>query len=612
MTAPVDVDFDLAPRERRFVVLVALVQALLLYVAQYGIDHDVWPFAALGGRVYWYTLVLTVPTSMLLSVRTLDDRRFWQQAALVAGVYALLAAWAVWTATGAAFVAAEPVLTPFAWTLAVGSFVLLPYLQARLAHGRWCAPYPFLFESAWQNALTLGLAAVFVGLGWGLLVLWAQLFKLVGIELFEDLFAEPPFVYLATGLLVGLGVLIGRTQQKPVRIARSILFALFTGLLPVLVLFSVAFLATLPFTGLDGLWDTNHASLIVALVLAHLVLFVNAVRQDGDGPAPYPAWLRRFVSAGLVASPAFALIALVALWLRIDQYGWTVERYWAAVAVALLAAHALGYAWAALRRDGSWLQRLPQVNIAVSLAAIVMMVLGNSPLLDPYRVATASQVARFHAAPAGSKLDALDAEYLRWQTGRHGVRALQVLRDDPAIAAAPDQREQIERLLAATRRWEWERPGAPALDADALARRLELAPGTAAPDAAWLDALAAGTLHGDECRRDGAECLVIDLDADADGTDERLLCHLGPAHVACWLATRRGTGWRNAGDIDFYSRGDTMPWAAIRRGEVVLEPRCWPRIGLGGMEPQVVMGDATPRSDCTLVDSTPEDPGVFD
>ena len=356
MTAPVDVDFDLAPRERRFVVLVALVQALLLYVAQYGIDHDVWPFAALGGRVYWYTLVLTVPTSMLLSVRTLDDRRFWQQAALVAGVYALLAAWAVWTATGTAFVAAEPVLTPFAWTLAIGSFVLLPYLEARLAHGRWCAPYPFLFESAWQNALTLGLAAVFVGLGWGLLVLWAQLFKLVGIELFEDLFAEPPFVYLATGLLVGLGVLIGRTQQKPVRIARSILFALFTGLLPVLVLFSLAFLATLPFTGLDGLWDTNHASLIVALVLAHLVLFVNAVRQDGEGPAPYPAWLRRFVGAGLVASPAFAAIALVALWLRIDQYGWTVERCWPRTRSATPGRHyvATGPGCSGCRRSTSW------------------------------------------------------------------------------------------------------------------------------------------------------------------------------------------------------------------------------------------------------------------
>ena len=88
-------------------------------------------------------------------------------------------------------------------------FVALPWLQCRIEHGRWRAPYAELFEHAWQNALTLALTLAFVGICWAVLQLWAELFALVKIDFFRDLFREPAFVYLATGGMAGLGVGMG-------------------------------------------------------------------------------------------------------------------------------------------------------------------------------------------------------------------------------------------------------------------------------------------------------------------------------------------------------------------------------------------------------------------
>ncbi|MGO4776323.1 DUF4153 domain-containing protein, partial [Lysobacter sp. 2RAB21] len=323
---------------------------------------------------------------MLLSVQRLDDRRFWTNALGVAAIYLLLALWAGWSATGAPDIKAAAVLWPFGATLAIALFIALPYLQCRLDHGRWRAPYSALFEHGWQNALTLLLTAVFVGICWGVLGLCAVLFKLIGIGFFADLFTTRSFAHLATGIMIGLGVLVGRTQQRPVQVARQILFAIFKGLLPLVALIALLFVISLPFTGLDALWRTRSATLILMSLIAVMVLFVNAVYQDGDDAPPYPRWLRHVVDAALLILPIYAGLGLYALSLRIGQYGWTAERFWAVLASVVLSAYTVGYAVAALRPRAGWLHDLKRVNVGVSLAILALTVAANSWLLDPHRL----------------------------------------------------------------------------------------------------------------------------------------------------------------------------------------------------------------------------------
>ena len=65
----------------------------------------------------------------------------------------------------------------------------------------------------------------------------------------------------------------------------------------------LSFLAILPFTGLALLWATKWASSILLALLLLILLFVNAVFQDGKGTRPYGTLVRRGVEAMLMAMP---------------------------------------------------------------------------------------------------------------------------------------------------------------------------------------------------------------------------------------------------------------------------------------------------------------------
>ena len=577
---------------RSFIVLLALLQGGLLYLAELGIEHGWWPFSLLGGRVCWYSLVLSVPTVMALSVLRLDDRRFWLQAAGVAVVFLALAAWASWRATGAPGLSAAAVLGPFGWTAAVGLFVALPWLQCRLSHGRWQAPYAELVEHAWQNALTLLLALAFVGLCWGVLMLWAALFDLLKIRFFSELFGEKPFAYLATGAMAGLGVLIGRTQRRPVQVGRQILFAVFKGLLPLLAFIALLFVLALPFAGLEPLWQTRSAATLLVGLIALMVLFVNAVHQDGSGARPYPALLRRVVEGGLLVLPVFAALALYALWLRIAQYGWTPDRFWAALIAAVASAYALGYAVAVFGSRAAWLAPLAVVNRVLSWGVVGLALLVNSPLLDPLRVAAASQAQRLQAAEGGAESLTRDLETLRFDLGRAGYEAAQGLRAAPAFTGDAQRLAELERVLALAQRWPERRSAAEkaasALKTTAALRaHLSLAQGALAPAEDWLQAVLDGRIDALDCVQPDSRCVLLTPDLDGDGAAEHLLCDLGRRYgVQCALASREQERWTRAGTLWWHGR-EAEVRAALEAGELAVRRQRWPDLEVAGARAEV-------------------------
>lgn len=570
---------------RAFIVLIALLQGLLLYLAQQGAEHRWWPFDQLNGRIYWYTLVLSVPTVMSLTVQRLNDARFWQHAIALSTAFGLLAAWAAWSVGGAPGIESSAVLSPFATTLAIALFIATPYLQCRLQHGRWRAPYAELFEHAWQNALTLALALLFVGICWGVLELWGRLFKLIGIDGFDWLFDRDYFIYPATGLMAGLGVLIGRTQQRPVQVARQIMFAIFKGLLPLLSAIAVLFVVTLPFTGLEALWKTRSAASILMSVIALLVLFVNAVYQDGEGERPYPAWLRRIVEAALIVSPIYAVLGLYALWLRIAQYGWTSDRFWAVLLAILLTGYAFGYAYSALRSRTNWLRPLAPVNVGLSWIAIALAVIANSPVLDPHRLIVNDQLARLHDGRTAP--DKLDLNHLRFTTGRRGYEALQALRQDPLFASQPTQLERLQQALNRKGRWSrWRsdddlRQTALA-SVDQLRGVIRVAPGVETPEPAFWQALLNGPLAYHECNQPDSRCVLLTPDLDGDGSKERLLCSLGDNWgVPCRLYAMQNGRWAIAGKTRFSVESKDIE-AALLQGRLETKRQRWAELEVNG------------------------------
>ncbi|MGA9422168.1 MAG: DUF4153 domain-containing protein [Rhodanobacteraceae bacterium] len=570
------------PRETRaFIVLIALLQGLLLWLAKTGQDHHWWPLSELGGRICWYTLVLGVPGMMALTVVRLRDRRYWQHAVLVAAILSLLAAWAVWSATGAPGLQSAAVLGPYGFTSVLALFVALPWLQCRLQHGRWCAPYADLFEYAWQNALTLLLMIAFVGICWGVLTLWQALFALVGIEFFKDLFRQPAFVYLATGGMAGLGILIGRTQHRPIRIARQIVLAIFTGLLPLLTFIALLFAISLPFTGLQPLWNTRSASAILMMLIGTIIVFTNAVYQNGLHAPAYPVWLRHLIGAGLLILPIYAAIASCALYLRIHQYGWTQDRYWASITCLVLAGYACGYAYAAVRSQGHWLAPLRPINVALSLVVIALVIASNSLLLDPNRLSVNDQLARW----ADGRTDAkhLDLEHLRFDSGRRGYLATRSLRDDARVRADAGLSTELAKVLQRQQPYAWmspeEKRGNAVTTTQQLATIVRPATGSPEPSEALLQALLESDAASTECRQTGDDCIYIARDIDGDGSIDALICNMANScAITCQVWDDSKARWHAAARYQWYcgAKKSTDFHYALRAGVVTQVPRRWP------------------------------------
>lgn len=596
-------DVTLSWPTRSMIVLIALLQGLMLYLAQELADQ--WPFRDIGWRYCWYAWVLTVPSAVALTLVDLRDHRLWLQAALASALVLALAAWIGWNLSGETALYAAPLQVPFSVCLAIAVFVALPWWQFRLQHGHWRADYGALFERAWQNGLTLVLAAVFTGLTWLLLWLWSALFQLVKVDFFRVLFGEDAFIALATGCLVGFGVLIGRTQHRAMQITRQVLFAVCRGLLPLLAFIAVLFVLALPFTGLAPLWATRSAASLLLTLAMLLIVLANAVYQHDDGTPPYPTWLRRLVEASLLALPVYAGLALYAMGARIGQYGWSVERFWGMAVAVLISGYAIGYAFAAVRRQGRWLQRLEPVNRWMCWIVLATAILASSPVLDPLRITVASQMQRLQADP--SQLTGADANLLRFELGRRGVQALRTLQQVPAVAADTRVSSMITQALARQeRKYRWDNHIDDGVrDLAGLKSMVTLAAGTASLPEDWWQAVLERRLDADECldydKQGDVRCIAVRRDLDGDGVDDVLLCVTSRLNATrCLLQVRAGKGWEKTGTFYFTDTGDfglqRVP-QALREGRLQLEPPRWPVLRLDGVPGELKLEHSNDRAE---------------
>lgn len=586
-------DSELPGSTRSMIVLIALLQGLLLYTAQE--LAEAWPFRDIGWRYSWYAWVLTVPSAVALTVVDLRDRRLWLHAALASLPVLALAGWTAWNLSGATGLYAPPLQLPLSWCLGIAVFIALPWWQFRLQHGHWRADYASLFGRAWQNGLTLALAAAFTGLTWLLLMLWAALFQLLKISFFSTLFNSDAFIALATGALVGFGVLIGRTQHRAIQVMRQVLFTICRGLLPLVSFIAVLFVLALPFTGLAPLWATRSAAVLMLLLAGLLIGFTNAVYQQDAAQPPYWRWLRRLVAASLLTLPVYACLALYAMALRIGQYGWSVERFWGLLVGLLAAGYALGYALAALQTRGRWLQRIEPVNRWMCWLVLACVLLAGSPLVDPVRITIASQTARLAADP--TTMNAGDASLLRFELGRRGTDALRALKHSPAVAADARASSIIDQALAqTTRNNRWEVTIDEGVrDPQALRKKIELAAGTPAPEASWWQALVDRTLDGDSCLDRDEQCIVLQRDLDDDGQPEILLCSLPRLRAPfCRIHRKTATGWTRIATVSFSNEGKEGVDAArqaLRENRLQLAAPRWPTLVLDGVPSSLSIDD---------------------
>ena len=371
---------------------IAFAQGIALLLLHVALDENVWPHGDPHWLLALYSAALSGPTMLLLSISGTADKRI---ILFIGGFTFTVFLLAFYTGSQISLVRSgwkirQSVLIALVVTAGIACFKALNYAQCYFTKNK--ITYSLLYQYAWRNFLTLALAQLLTLCIAIVLLLWAMLFTAVGVDFFGDLFTTIWFVYPMLGLANGFGIIIFRQQSTIIDTITHIQRALLKFILVILLFVSVLFLATLLFTGLEPLWDSGGSNLI--LWLQALTLFsLNSVYQKNTDTNPYPIWLHRAIYIGLATLPVYSIISFYGLYVRIDQYGWSISRCWAALIASLLFLFSAGYLWKILQLRDNWVSQLGWINIRVGLVLLLSMVLVNSPLLDFRKISVASQIA---------------------------------------------------------------------------------------------------------------------------------------------------------------------------------------------------------------------------
>ncbi len=408
--------------------LIAISQGIILYILYLSNQDKAWPST---DPTVMSPLVLVmgfVPLLVVSGLGNMDSKRLLRWAISAAAILMVLGfydAWRIgvdiggWTNNPSSL---PSVLLMF--FTGVGLFVAHALTLACESDGRQIARYPTYFEMAWKLAIQILFSGCFVGVLWLVLFLGSSLFMLVKLDFLKVLIEKPWFSIPITVVAFSSAIHITDVRPTIVQGIRTLLLVLNSWLLPLATLLAAGFLASLTVTGLAPLWATEHATAVLLGAAAVLVIFINAAFQNGEMESQVVSILRisARISAALLAP--IVVIATYSLWLRIHQYGWSIDRVIAAACLLVAACYAAGYGLATLT-PGVWLRRVSPTNIFTAFVVIAVLIALFSPIADPARISVSNQLGRL--ASGKVSVAKFDSDFLKFSGVRYGMAGLNKL-----------------------------------------------------------------------------------------------------------------------------------------------------------------------------------------
>jgi len=411
------------------------------------------------------------------------------------------------------------------WRLASAGLAIAiaaPLFQVARDQGRWRLPYEEVHRHAWTNVVMWGVAWLFVGVVWLLTFLLAALFDLIGIELLKDVIDEGWFAHLLTGAAFGGAIGLLREWERIVGALRRVVTAGLSVLAPVLGTALLIFLAALPFTGLEPLWEATKSTtpillscVIGALVLANAVIGDSPEDEAGQTPLRFGA-----IALAAVLLP-LAIIAAISTGLRIDQYGLTPDRLWAVVFTGIATAWGLAYLVALARRRRAWAEAARPANLRLAIGLCALALLLSTPLLSFGAISARDQLARLESGR--TSLERFDWAALRFEFGPAGRRALERLKASDSAAV----RIKAAEALAATDRWALAEKARTVDARRGFAERVTVFPARTALPPELIDAI---TRHSQCGAKVDVETCVVRYEP---ASDRAVLVHLAKQCTEC-------------------------------------------------------------------------------
>jgi hypothetical protein len=255
--------------------------------------------------------------------------------------------------------------------LFIGHALILAHARSTSLH------YAMLYESSWRLAVETLLCALAALSVWTLCQSGFYLLARQAISI-PHWFAIPlTTISFAAASQLRAGTLLHLMKRSAVI---SLAF-----LLPPLIFFAIL---TILFGAL-GHWQPS----LTLCGLQGLLLLIGINASYRGGEEWRPLWRRHAEFLAAILLPPLALLGVLALHIRVGQYGFTGPRIIAMAAMFLFIAYALTYAGAALisLSGGRWMARIERINLPMAFVVMSLCVTLASPFGDPVRLAVANQ-----------------------------------------------------------------------------------------------------------------------------------------------------------------------------------------------------------------------------
>ena len=337
--------------------------------------------------------------------------------------------------------------TIFEWPYLSGIFAVMlaaPLFQTVRDEGAWRFPYRRLHSHAWTDAVIGAAALFFVGVVFLMAWLIASLFNMIGIEAIRKLLEKDWFGWMLAGFAFGSAVGLLRERDRLVAMLQRLVMVIFSVLAPVLAVSLVGFLASIPFTGLGKFWNSwVPATPMLLTAGAGATLLTNAVIGDGRDERSSNSLLRWSALALVAVVLPLALLAAFSMQIRIGQYGWTPERIWGVVAVAVALAYGVAGWWAIWRGRTDFDDPLRPMQVKMAIGLCVLALLLALPILDFGAISARSQLARLESGKVtAAKFDWKAMAFDFGPAGRNRLKQI-------AASGPADQRELAKSALTA-------------------------------------------------------------------------------------------------------------------------------------------------------------------
>ncbi|MDK3075212.1 DUF4153 domain-containing protein [Sedimentitalea sp. JM2-8] len=315
-----------------------------------------------------------------------------------------------------------------------------PFLLVWLSDRTAGLAYARLFDAAWTMTVRYILAWGFVAVFWLVAFLSNALLGLVDVTVVDILLRTDWARFGISGAVLGLGLAV--IYELRDTISPYPMLRLLRLLVPVMLVVVLVFLVAVPVRGLTHLFgELSAASILLGAAVAAITLISTALDR-GDESAVRTAGIRAATRGLALLSPALGVLAVWAVVLRVQQYGWTPDRILAVTVALFLLIYGLGYAASVVKGRG-WMARIRGVNVVMAIAVMAVCVAWMTPILNVDRLSVNSQISRFETGR--STLDQLALWQMEHGWGRAGQDGLQRLE---AMTQRPDHDAIVARIVA--------------------------------------------------------------------------------------------------------------------------------------------------------------------